>query len=447
MLSLPHWPTTAASWRTQTSRPPTAATWLPPKAREELVDALAKDAHALLGVLDGWDLGPALSQAAELLAIVTGQDLEQDAGGVFKIARRVAPDRVISTVDPQARHGHKSRHRSFDGYKGHIAIDPDSEIVTATGVTPGNSGDAEAAGDLLADVLPGASAGDGSQAGAADEAQAGAGEQCQHAATAQAGTASAGSGRAAVYGDAAYGAGELLERVEDTGLYSGVKVQPPAAVKDHFPKDRFAIDLDAKTVTCPAGVTVPIRASGRDRHAGEAKSGGACRACPLAAQCTTAGGGRTITIGPHEARLARRPPGPDEPGLAGRLQGHQAQGGTQNRPPHAPAPRRAPRPGPRAAQGRRRFHPAHRRCQPGQARGTRCHHRRRKLGNGCRVTSRTWQAPAIPWQSPRRAFTRPCLQRPRAGQNAAPFQILLRRPQPGHRIITHPTRPRSTPAT
>jgi hypothetical protein len=119
-------------------------------AREALVDALAKDARALLGILDGQELGPALAQAGELLATVTGQDLDQDAAGVFKIARRVAPDRVISTVDPQARHGHKTSHRSFGGYKGHIAIDPDSEIVTATGVTAGNSGDAEAAEGLIA---------------------------------------------------------------------------------------------------------------------------------------------------------------------------------------------------------------------------------------------------------------------------------------------------------
>ena len=124
-------------------------------AREELVDALAKDSRALLRVLDGQELAPALAQAAELLATVTGQDLEQDAAGVFRIARRVAPDRVISTVDPQARHGHKTAHRSFDGYKGHIAIDPDSEIVTATDATAGNSGDAEAAEGLIADLLPG----------------------------------------------------------------------------------------------------------------------------------------------------------------------------------------------------------------------------------------------------------------------------------------------------
>lgn len=123
-------------------------------AREALVDALAKDAYALLAALDGHELGPGVAQAAELLASVTGQDLEQDAGEVFRIALRVAPDRVISTVDP-AGHGHKTSARGFDGYKGHIAIDPDSEIITAAEATPGNSGDAEVAESLLGDMLPG----------------------------------------------------------------------------------------------------------------------------------------------------------------------------------------------------------------------------------------------------------------------------------------------------
>ena len=52
--------------------------------------------------------------------------------GVFRIARRVAPDRVISTVDPEARHGHKTSARGFDGYKRHIAIDPDSALADET---------------------------------------------------------------------------------------------------------------------------------------------------------------------------------------------------------------------------------------------------------------------------------------------------------------------------
>jgi Transposase DDE domain/Transposase domain (DUF772) len=254
-------------------------------AREELVDALAKDARALLAALDGRGLDPALGQAAKLLATVTGQDLEQDAAGVFRIARKVAADRVISTVDPQARHGHKTSARGFDGCKGHVATDPDSEIITATGATPGNSGDAEVAESLLTDLLPG------------DQDSAAAQDGGPPAAPAP------GDGRPAVYGDAACGSGELIGRLDDAGICNGIKCQPPAAVKGCFPKDRFAIDLDGKTVTCPAGVTVPIRPV-TGRHAGAARFGAACRACPLAAQCTTAKEGRTITIGPHEARLA-----------------------------------------------------------------------------------------------------------------------------------------------
>jgi hypothetical protein len=92
-------------------------------------------------------------QAAKLVATVVGQDLEQRDDGMFRIARRVAKDRVISTVDPEARHGHKTAARGFDGYKAHIAIDPDSEIITATTVTAGNVGDGSVADVLVADVL------------------------------------------------------------------------------------------------------------------------------------------------------------------------------------------------------------------------------------------------------------------------------------------------------
>jgi hypothetical protein len=113
----------------------------------------------------------------------------------------------------------------------------------------------------------------------------------------------AGENHPAVYGDAAYGSGELLALLEGAGIRNGIKCQPPAAVKGCFPKDRFTIDLDGKTVTCPAGVTMPIRPA-TGRHAGTARFGAACRTCPLAAQCSTSKDGRTITIGHHEGRLA-----------------------------------------------------------------------------------------------------------------------------------------------
>lgn len=91
--------------------------WDDQAARAALVDARARDAHAVLEILAGRLLPTAVAQAARLLAPVVGQDLEQAGDGSFRIARKVAADRVISTVDPDARHGHKTSARGFDGYK------------------------------------------------------------------------------------------------------------------------------------------------------------------------------------------------------------------------------------------------------------------------------------------------------------------------------------------
>lgn len=237
--------------------------WDDATARRALVDALAKDAMAALVVLDGEEVTEAVARAGELVATVVGQDLDQDEAGVFKIARKVAKDRVISTVDPQARHGHKTAARGFDGYKGHVAIDPDSEVITATTVTAGNTGDAEPAKDLLAaDLSPQPVAGQ-DEAGA-DEAgkdcgdgQGGAGED--PARPGEQRDEREGSEALAVYGDAAYGSGPLVADLEAAGAQVMVKVQPPVAPAGRFAKDRFTIDTGAATVTCPAGVTVAIR--------------------------------------------------------------------------------------------------------------------------------------------------------------------------------------------
>lgn len=254
-----------------------------PAARSALVDALAKDAHALLSVLDGRELAESIARAGELLATVVGQDLEQDPDrpGVFRIARRVAKDRTISTVDPEARHGHKTSARGFDGYKGHVAIDPDSEIITATTTTAGNTGDAAAAVDLLTDDLAAATETDSDNDSGVD------GEEVEPL---------------AVYGDAAYGAGELLAELDDRGVENKCKVQPATAPAGMFSKDLFDIDLDAGQVTCPGEHTVSIRPAAKG--GGTATFGALCGGCPLAAQCTNATEGRTVRIGPHEQHLA-----------------------------------------------------------------------------------------------------------------------------------------------
>jgi hypothetical protein len=127
--------------------------WDDPGAREALIASRARDGYAVLAVLQGRELAERVTQAAVLLATVLGQDLDRGPDGAFGVARRVAKDRVISTVDPDARHGHKTSSRGFDGYKGHVAVDPDSEIITATTVTPGNTGDGVAAEELISDLL------------------------------------------------------------------------------------------------------------------------------------------------------------------------------------------------------------------------------------------------------------------------------------------------------
>jgi IS5 family transposase len=204
----------------------------------------------------------------------------------------VAKDRVISTVDPDARHGHKTSARGFDGYKGHIGIDPDSEIITATTVTAGNAGDAEPAQDLLAGDIP------------PDDCTPSS-EDDHDADSAQPTPEDSDDDPLAVYGDAAYGAGELLARLEQAGASIHTKVQPPVAPGGRFTKDAFTIDVQAGTVTCPAEVTISLRPTQHQRHAAIAKFGAACTGCPLAARCTSSPAGRTITISPHEAELTR----------------------------------------------------------------------------------------------------------------------------------------------
>lgn len=272
--------------------------WDDEKEREELVDALARDAYALLLALEGRELSDEVMQAGQLLATVVGQDLEQDKEGVFRIARRVAKDRVISTVDPETRHGHKTAARGFDGYKGHIAVDPDSEIITATEVTPGNVADGSVAEALLGEVLP--KTGPDAEPPGAEGAPAQLQAQAEDAPPP---TQAAPSEPLEVYGDASYGTAELVEKLEAAGIEANVKVQAPSAPAGRFSKDAFDINLETQTVTCPAGRLVPIRKTADG--GGIASFGAPCGACALRAQCTDAKEGRIVRIHPKEATLKR----------------------------------------------------------------------------------------------------------------------------------------------
>jgi hypothetical protein len=247
-----------------------ACDWTDRAAREALVDALVRDAYRAHYALRGERLDPRTAEAARLLATVTGQDIEETPDGRFRIVAGTAPDRVISTVDPQARHGHKTAAHGFDGYKAHVAIDPDSEVICAAEVSPATSGDAAVAPTLLDDLTP---AQDGGPAT-----------------------------RAVVYGDSAYGTGTNLAWLDRHGLTAMVKAQLPTAPGGRFAKDQFRIDLQAGTVTCPARVTAPILPA--SRGGGRARFGAACSVCPLRSACTGSVRGRVVAIHPREAELA-----------------------------------------------------------------------------------------------------------------------------------------------
>ncbi|MHB1854362.1 MAG: IS1182 family transposase [Acidimicrobiales bacterium] len=235
--------------------------WDDPAAREALVDALVRDAQAALSAVEGETVEGTLAEAVELLATVAGQDVEAADDGTFRIARKVAKDRVISTVDTEARHGHKSHNRQFDGYKTHASIDPDSELIDEVAVTAANVADREAADDLLEPV-----------------------SDAEH--------------KPVVFGDSAYADGDTLARLEGRGFPVMAKVPSAARKAGVFSKDDFIIDLNDATVVCPAGQEADIDFD--DQGSGIARFGAACATCPLAERCTTNSTGRTVSIHRHE---------------------------------------------------------------------------------------------------------------------------------------------------
>ncbi len=246
-------------------------------ARETLVDALVRDALVALDALDGHGVPASATAAVELLALVAGQDVEEGDDGVFRIVRGVAKDRVISTVDTQARHGHKSRNRHFDGYKAHLSIDPDSELIDEVVATAANTPDRDAAPDLLAPL--------------ADEED-----------------------KPEVLGDSAYADGATRDTLEERGFKVTAKCPPVRNATGLFTKDRFDVDLETASVTCPAGQQVTINPT-RD-GGGRASFKLHCKECPMRQACTKSRAGRSITIHPHEAILQRARAEQHEPGWA-----------------------------------------------------------------------------------------------------------------------------------
>jgi hypothetical protein len=249
-----------------------AIAWDDKAARDALVSALVNDATTVVEGLAGVELGEPAAQAVALLALVAGQDVEPAEGsdgtdGRWRIARRVALERVISVVDPQARHVHKTVHQRQDGFKGHVAIEPDTGLFTAGELT-------EACGEDNHEAVVGLALLDDDPVDAEDGFE--------------------------VLGDSAYGTGEARAALADAGHTAIVKPAPlQPAVAGGFTVDDFIVDEAAGTATCPNGVTRRITARR------SVTFGAACRGCPLRQRCTTARRGRSLDLHPHDALLRR----------------------------------------------------------------------------------------------------------------------------------------------
>ncbi len=260
--------------------------WDDPAAKDALVSALVNDATALVEALGDAELDERQEGAVALLALVAGQDVEPAEGsdgtdGRWRIARKVAADRVISTVDPDARHTRKSPESRRDGYRAHVAAEPETGIVTdeeLTRAAGADNADAAVAERFLAaeaaQAVP-----DGPHPIDRDD------RTCEW------------------YGDSAYGTGQLRDAIASAGHTAVLKPKPlQPAVAGGFTVDDFTVDRQAGTVGCPGGHVRPISATG------VVTFGAACRACPLRQQCTTCKTGRKLVVGAHDEllRQARR---------------------------------------------------------------------------------------------------------------------------------------------
>jgi hypothetical protein len=245
--------------------------WDDEPARADLVAALVRDATAVLAAVAALEPAPQghAADAVGLLALIAGQDVEQvpdpddlGGGGRWRIARRVAEDRVISTVDPDARHAHKTRHRGIDGFKAHLIAEPDTGLICGCALTRASgadTGDAVVGLGLLAEEP-----------------------------TIE--------GPVQVLGDSAYGTGPMLAALAAAGHTALIKPWPAhALIPGGFTAADFLLDEAAGTLTCPAGHTAALTPVKR-----QAKFGARCTGCPLRARCTTSERGRTVTLTEHD---------------------------------------------------------------------------------------------------------------------------------------------------
>jgi transposase len=242
--------------------------WADAAARRRHLGELVALAKVVLAATAGAD---ELTEARDLLARVVEQDIDQesDDGAGPGIRQGVAPDRVISVVDPEMRHGRKSSSQRVDGYKSHLLTDHDSELILGVAVTAANDADGPQAAPLVAAALD------------------------------------AGVAVREVLGDTAYGDGDTRVAVEAVGAKVTAKTQPPAAT-GMFLKTDFVIDPDPPAATCPAGQTTTDwkwASDNKGRRVVLVRFGERCRGCALRQGCTTSANGRSLVLNFHESRL------------------------------------------------------------------------------------------------------------------------------------------------
>ena len=229
-----------------------------PEAVEEALSILVNEGTALVQAGSEMDLPAEATDALGLLALLCGQDVEpvDEVEGRWKIARAVARDRVVSTNDPDSRHVHKSRANHTEGYKGHIAVDPLSEVVTGITLTKGGTPDAEVANELIK-----------------------------------------GEEELEIYADAGYSSAKCRTELAEAGHRAIIKPQPlPMAVPGGYTLDDFVIE--GKELICPAGHRAAIGAKGRASFAHH------CGSCPLRERCTRSKRGRVVKL--DQAALVNR---------------------------------------------------------------------------------------------------------------------------------------------
>ena len=262
-----------------------AIDWDDPAARQTFLSGVVADADRLLEMAraalreestEDPERGR-VRQAAELLAQLLLQDIDRSPAGPT-LKQGVSPDRVASVHDPEIRHGRKSATKRFDGHKSAIAVDPDSQLITAVAVLPGNAQDHEQALDLV------------------EQAEVNAEATVEE-----------------TVGDCAYGDSETRRAFAGAGRQLVAKV-PQRRGQAYFPKDDFRIDLETLTCTCPGGQATRtlVSVSSGDRYGAPGAplrafrfDAAVCAACPLRASCVRAksGRGRLVMLHPEEALL------------------------------------------------------------------------------------------------------------------------------------------------